>query len=79
MDILANNKLNRLVARTSEPLAFTIDDALVMPWTPFKLIYAFPLMKILLRLLRKIGLERVLATFILRLQGESCHHLQSPV
>lgn len=35
-----------------DPLAFTV-DALVIPWTQFKLVYAFPLMKFQLWLLHK--------------------------
>lgn len=50
-----NNNMNKFTVRTSNlwPLAFAA-DALVDPWTQFKLVYAFPLMKILPRLLCKI-------------------------
>lgn len=51
-----NNKLNRFVARTRNLLALAV-DAVVIPWTLFRLIYAFPAVRILTH---KTKVERTL-------------------
>ncbi|XP_073491076.1 uncharacterized protein [Aquarana catesbeiana] len=52
-----NKKIDRFVARTKDPLACGT-DALVIPWHRFSLIYAFPPILLLPRLLRRIRQER---------------------
>lgn len=47
----------QISGQDQDPLAFEADA--LIPWTQFKLIYAFPLIKILLQLLRKMEAEWV--------------------
>lgn len=60
VDILSsrfNNKLCLFVARTKNPSAIA-SDVLVIPWSQFRLIEAFPLVQILPCLLKKSEKER---------------------
>lgn len=66
LDLLASRftkKLDRLVSRTSDPQAFSV-DGLVTPWDPFSLIYASSLLQLLPRLLHRIKVEGILVILI---------------
>ena len=59
VDVMAsrfNKKLDRFMSRTRDPMACGA-DALVCPWHQFKLLYAFPPLQLLPRLLRRIRVE----------------------
>lgn len=53
-----NRKVPRFVVRSQDPLADTT-EALVARWGQYRLIYAFPPLKLLPRLLRRIDTEGI--------------------
>lgn len=71
-----NYKLDKFLAKTWDPLAFTV-NARVIPWLQFQLVYAFPLVKFLSWLLWKMGNKRVL--FIVPNVVSSFHHNENIV
>lgn len=53
MDLLASRKVQRFVARARDPLV-DVSDALVASWSHYRFIYAFPALKPLPRLVRRV-------------------------
>lgn len=54
-----NRKVPKFVAWSRDPVADAV-DTLVALWSQFRLLYAFPLLKLLSRLLRRVELEGVI-------------------